>query len=148
MMDDLRNSGVRGRFVPAENLHITLCFIGESSVDDMYVIEDCIDSVPFPETHIEIGECGNFGDLFWVGIKQNPELDAYVKKLRRKLSDEGIPFDKKKFRPHITLVRRAEFPAGLTVKAPGASMTADHASLMLSERADGRMVYTELYGSR
>jgi 2'-5' RNA ligase len=60
-----------------------------------------------------------------------------------------VPFDRKKFSPHITLMRRAggrlsgmqeEEMASLF----GASMTVDHISLMRSDRGRHGMIYTEL----
>ena len=35
------------------------------------------------------------------------ELEQYVVKLKKALAAEGIPFDGKRFTPHVTLVRRA-----------------------------------------
>ena len=62
------------------------------------------------------------------------------------LSD-GIPFDRKKFSPHITLIGRAEygqrrdFPG---VSVPDVSMQVLGASLMRSDRTKSGMVCTEI----
>ena len=67
-----------------------------------------------------------------------------MRRLRRALSDAGIPFDKKRFSPHITLARRAQGHPALTV--PEVSMRIDRLSLMRSERGKNGMIYTEIRG--
>ena len=63
------------------------------------------------------------------------------------LLDNGIPFDRKKFSPHITLVRKASFKGGDKIPvtdAPVGSMMVTRVSLMRSERGKNGMVYTEI----
>ena len=48
-----------------------------------------------------------FGNLLWAGTEKEPRLEALVKQLRRYLSTGQIPFDRKSFNPHITLIRNA-----------------------------------------
>ena len=66
--------------------------------------------------------------------------------VRAALGAAGVPYDKKKFRPHITLVRRAWWPGGLAVEdlaeAPRVSMDVDRVYLMKSERLNGKLTYT------
>ena len=96
---------------------------------------------------------GNFNDLLWCGIGHPEELTACVKRLRRALAEAGIPFDRKKFSPHITLVRKPEVPKGLArgsgdvlvpAAVPKAGMIVDHISLMRSDRGKNGMIYTEI----
>ncbi|MBR6444724.1 MAG: RNA 2',3'-cyclic phosphodiesterase, partial [Firmicutes bacterium] len=66
-----------------------------------------------------------------------------------RLADAGIPFDRKKFTPHITLIRRAKqvskpSPRSRAAAGGTAEMTVDHISLMRSDRGKTGMVYTEL----
>ena len=141
----LRDHGVRGNYTKIENLHLTLAFIGEYSDPD-FVLE-VIRSVPFAPFPLRIEGFGSFGDLYWCGIGGNDSLLSYVKRLRRALAESGIPFDRKKFSPHITLIRRAEydrrrdFPG---VAVPDASMRVSGVSLMRSDRTKSVMVYTEV----
>ena len=141
----LRNRGVSGNFTKLENLHLTLAFIGEYA--DPEGVLDAMRGVPFAPFSIRLDGFGSFGDLYWCGIGENNGLSAYVKRLRRALAESGIPFDRKKFSPHITLIRKASFDRsrgfpGVTV--PDASMEADRVSLMRSDRAKSGMVYTEI----
>ena len=141
----LRDHGVRGNYTKIENLHLTLAFIGEYSNPD-FVLE-VMHSVPFTPFPMRIEDFGNFGDLYWCGIGKNDNLLAYVKRLHRALAGNGIPFDRKKFSPHITLIRRAEydkrrgFPG---IEIPDVSMQVSETSLMRSDRTKSGMVYTEV----
>ena len=62
-------------------------------------------------------------------------------------SKTGIPFDKKKFRPHITLARKVSFANGQLSGMPSEldlNINATKASLMSSTRGKNGMIYTEL----
>ena len=72
-----------------------------------------------------------------------------VRRIRRALDQAGIPFDKKAFRPHITLVRKpvtaGKEPAVLpTADAQSASMTVDRFVLFRSDPGRNHMIYTPL----
>ena len=57
--------------------------------------------------------------------------------MRRALAEDGIPYDRKKFSPHITLIRRALFRdrSALEIeKPPKGSTQVDRVSLMRSDR--------------
>ena len=141
----LRDHGVRGNYTKIENLHLTLAFIGEYSDPD--AVLEVIRSVPFTSLPIRIEGFGSFGDLYWCGIGGNDDLLSYVKRLRRALAESGVPFDRKKFSPHITLIRKAEYDrrGGFpSVAVPDVSMRVTGVSLMRSDRTKSGMVYTEV----
>ena len=143
--DDLKNKGVTGNFTRRENLHITLAFIGDYGNPDKVL--DVLEQVEFDPVEISLGGVGSFRDIFWAGIKDSPELAGYVRRLRRELSAQGIPYDKKKFAPHITLIRKASYIGGGNIPVddpPAGNMTATRAVLMKSERGKRGMIYTEL----
>lgn len=141
----LKAQGVRGNYTKRENLHITLAFIGDyGNPDDVL---DAMEQVEFKPVEITLDGVGHFGDLFWVGISDNPELASYVKRLRHSLSENGLPYDKKKFSPHITLIRKCNYKGGQQIpvtEPPKGSMRASRVSLMKSERGRNGMVYTEI----
>lgn len=141
-MHDLKKQGVDGKFVPAQNLHVTLAFIGE--YDDPKKVKQVIDRVPLPEFRLSLSEKGNFGDLLWIGVKRNQKLKTYVKELREALAGSGIPCDRDKFVPHITLIRKSSAKKPYQVRVPKADMMVKKASLMKSEQRDGKTVYKEL----
>ena len=138
--NDMYENGVRGNFSPEENLHLTLAFIGECP--DPEEIQDALSDIQIRPFTITLDRCGSFSDLWWAGIKDSPALEAIVRRVRRTLAENGIPFDRKRFSPHITLVRRAEngFPAEIRP----VSMSVDHISIMRSDRGRQGMIYTEV----
>lgn len=138
----LRANHVGGNYTKIENLHLTLAFIGEYGDPDRVL--EVMRTVPFEPIPIRLEGFGSFGDLYWCGLAQQDRLTAYVKRLRRTLAETGIPFDRKHFSPHITLLRKASFDRMPGITVPSASMTADAVSLMRSERGKSGMIYTEL----
>lgn len=147
LQDRMRSLGVRGNFTKRENLHLTLGFIGE--YPDPYDVKDILETIDFEPFRIQLDGIGSFGSLWWAGLDGGDETKALAKRLRRALADAGIPYDRKKFSPHITLVRKpvtrtGRIPEEILQNPPTASMTVDHISLMRSDRGKSGMIYTEL----
>lgn len=152
----LRERSCGGRFVPAENLHITMHFIGESNdlagaVEAMR--ESCRGIRPF---EVRLGSYGFFekngsrGKTSIVEVKGDlKELGILHETLESALADRGFSRDCKRFRPHITLGRSVEHDELVTseLKAMhlGASMTVTGLTLFESTRVKGNMVYTPLH---
>ena len=141
-LHELKKAGVRGSYVPMQNLHLTLAFIGE--VKDAAAVKEALGTVTFKPFRLSLSEMGTFGDLLWAGIKGNQGLSAAVKDVRAALDAAGIGFDQKKFNPHITLIRRMSGNWKM-VPAPKGDMMVKKISLMKSEVKDGRRVYTEVF---
>lgn len=143
VQDRLARQGVRGRFTPAENLHLTLAFLGEwPDPEEVLTAMESVDFAPFP---LRLQGFGAFRDLWWAGLEASDALTACARRLRRALAEAGLPFDRKKFSPHITLIRRAAFSGGAPrFPAPRGEMTVERLSLMRSDRGKQGMLYTEL----
>ena len=141
-LHDLKNQGVEGNYVPAQNLHMTLAFIGE--YDEPAKVKKLLETVPLPPFRLAIAEKGNFGTTLWAGVKGNQKLKTYVKELRNALKEAGIPFNDDKFVPHITLIRKASAKKPYRVHLPKAEMTVQKVSLMKTEFKNGKAVYREL----
>ena len=142
---ELQQGGMSGRFVPEENFHLTLAFIGEYS--DPEEILDVMEDVSWTSFPIELKGFGRFHDLLWAGLSENPALSACTKRIRRALAEHDIPFDRKKFSPHITLVRKASAnlkEAAENAAPPNGTMTVERISLMRSDRGKSGMIYTEV----
>ena len=141
MQNALYDRGVRGNYTPEENLHLTLAFIGE--YPDAEPVLDALSAVLFRPFELRLEGMGRFGDLWWAGMRDSVPLTAVVRRLRRALAENGIPFDKKRFSPHITLLRKAS-RALLGIVPEPASMIVTALSLMRSDRGRNGMIYTEL----
>ncbi len=140
-MHSLKKAGVRGNYVPKQNLHLTLAFIGETK--EAEAVKEALRQVKYKPFRLSFSEMGTFGDLLFAGLKGNQGLSAAVKAVRAALSDAGIAYDGKKFVPHITLIRKMS-GKWQTAPAPKGEMTVKSISLMKSETKDGKRIYTEV----
>lgn len=142
--NELERRGFHGHYTNMANMHLTLAFIGEYNDPD--AILEAMGQMrfePFPLTLS--GFIGNFGDLLWAGIEKEPMLEKCVKQLRHTLADRQIPFDKKRFAPHITLLRNAKSKQTFAdIKIAKESMIVSRISLMRSDIGKRGAVYTEI----
>ena len=140
-IDELKKQGVNGNFTKRENLHLTLAFIGE--YPDFRKVGEIVKRSGFENYALTFGKCSAFGDIIVRNINCPKELYDYVYSLRTELGNAGVPFDGKKFVPHITLVRKADrlcFPSN-----EGSVARPSRVALMKSERGRDGMIYTELF---
>ncbi len=145
MQQAFRRSGVRGNYAPEENLHVTLAFIGEYSDPD--AVLEALENVSFRPFTLTMDKAGSFDDLWWAGFAESRELEKLAGSVRRALANAGIPFDKKRFRPHVTFLRRAFFKDGrkiIQMDITPAAMQVTGFSLMRSDRGKNGMIYTEV----
>ena len=139
---EMRKFGIRGNYTKPANLHLTLAFIGE--YNEPAKVMRAIRSVQFDPFQLTLSRPGSFGELRWLGFTGTEDLGRYVVKLRKALAAEGIPFDGKRFTPHVTLVRRADGPELPDSAVPALQSTLSRVSLMRSDRTDSGMRYTEI----
>ncbi len=138
----LQDAGAFGGNTKRENLHLTLDFIDEYKYADKVL--DVLDHIDFGDIKIKLTHIGNFDDLYWVGVEEDSELEKLVKRIRRAFADNGIPFDRKKFYPHITIVRGVFYDGkGLPdVSVEAIEMNVEQISLMRSDRGKSGIIYT------
>ncbi len=141
-MHELKKAGVRGSFVPMQNLHLTLAFIGETKESGK--IKDALKELHVKPFKLALSDMGTFGDLLWVGMKGNQGMSGAAKAVREALDSAGIGYDKKKFSPHITIIRKMSGD-WKKVKPPKGEMMVKKISLMKSEQKDGKRIYTEIF---
>jgi 2'-5' RNA ligase len=142
LMETWRENGVTGRFTKSANLHLTLAFIGEW--DDAEPVKKALSSISWSGFDLSFGKPGRFGSLLWVGTQ--PEKPAFHLsfQVRAALRKADIPFDKKPFRPHVTLVRQARGWEGKTLSSPLCHFHVSSFTLFSSERNASGLIYREL----
>ena len=103
-------SGIDGaRWVDADNLHITLCFIGdvfEPVADEVFHALEAVRGTPVP---VRLGAAGQFASrgrarAVWVGVEKTPELSLLHDKIARALIRAGLPPEGRKW-PHVAIGR-------------------------------------------
>lgn len=143
-LERMKEAGIGGRYQPAENLHMTLVFLGETPAGRAGEVLDLLQSVPVPDTRIRIEGSGYFGNILYarIGIGEEETFHKYVMSLRRALGRRGLSFDSKPFKAHVTLIRRCSVTRSFAFDP--APQKLGRICLYKSEEKGGRMVYTEL----
>lgn len=109
---------VEGRFVPPENYHLTLAFLGDITESQAEAAMDAVEEACAgqPPITLEPHGLGCFGRgraaTLWLGFSTTPQLEELADRTRRALTARGLAFDGKPFRPHLTLARAARLPQG------------------------------------
>ncbi len=101
------------RWIPPENLHLTLKFLGDveqAIIPDIQTILDLLAARHLPIT-ARFGGLDAFPNrrrprIIWLGVTEGSDhLIALVKDLSRGLTKLGFDPDRKRFTPHLTLGR-------------------------------------------
>jgi len=100
----------RAKPVAAENLHITLLFLGSVTAQTRICAEKVGEGIaghPFELRLDQIGFWPKSG-IVWLGARELPEsLAALVRDLHLGVAGCGIDFDARPFKLHVTLMRKA-----------------------------------------
>jgi 2'-5' RNA ligase len=103
--------GIPGaRWVPPENYHLTLRFIGEVEnvlADELDEALGTIRAKPFDLTlrGMDVFEKAGRIHSLYVGVERNERLLHLQNKVETALQRAGLPPERKKFAPHVTLAR-------------------------------------------
>jgi RNA 2',3'-cyclic 3'-phosphodiesterase len=140
LVDSLRRISKGPRWVRAENLHVTLKFLGEVAEAKVGAIRNAL-----REIHSEQVVTLNFRGLgffpnekhprvFWAGIEASPNLKTLAAEIDSRLEKSGIRREQRPFSPHLTLAR-FERPvlSDALHKAIAANRELDSGSLRTSE---------------
>ncbi|WP_207062040.1 RNA 2',3'-cyclic phosphodiesterase [Motiliproteus sp. SC1-56] len=97
----------RVRWVPEEQLHLTLVFIGEVNPACLEEIQENLTQVAIAPFRLECGGIGSFrSGVLWLGVDKSPPLLSLEAEIRRQLrSINGIAISSRRYKPHITLGR-------------------------------------------
>lgn len=150
LQENLCAAGAAGRWLAPESLHLTLAFIGERPDP-----EAVLSILPPVENafSIALSHPGFFpkADVLWAGTVPCPELDGLAARVRDRLTEGGVSFDRRPFVPHITLARKPKLPEGMDLSlfpVPTAEMTVRELCLYKSELGESGMMYTVIGSTR
>ncbi len=157
LRNDLSKNSTNIRWEPEEKLHITLKFIGDVDEKKLTDIHKELLEIE-KEVHYYKCQLKNFEFLYrngkpsilWMGLIVEPTLDKLVNKLNSIFKSFGIEEEKRKFKPHITLLRLKNNPGELFIKTfneyvfPANSFIANKTALIKSELLSAGSIYTEL----
>jgi len=99
-----------GRPVPPEQLHCTLKFIGDTEGGKLLDIKEALSGVSGPAMSLGLRGVGVFPPrglprVVWAGIEPGEEIGRLRQEIEKTLFAIGVPKEKQKFTPHLTLAR-------------------------------------------
>ncbi|MCY4145385.1 MAG: RNA 2',3'-cyclic phosphodiesterase [Chloroflexi bacterium] len=99
-----------GRWTCRAGLHLTVQFIGETTEPQARRYKQALQQVAVPAFALQIGGVGQFPvdsrpRVIWAGVDNTPELRALHDATGRALQDSGHRLERRRFHPHITLMR-------------------------------------------
>jgi 2'-5' RNA ligase len=112
----LLGGGVPGaRWVPRENYHLTLRFLGEVPPYRAEEIDTALLGLrargfSLVLTGIGVFSKGGRPNAIWVGVERNPALDHLQGKIETALQRAGVEPERRRFAPHVTLARLDNAP--------------------------------------
>jgi 2'-5' RNA ligase len=97
-------------WVPADNMHLTLAFIGEVNGGAQHDIADALATVEGPVLDLEIAGVDHFVEgrtpkVLYATVVLTSALQRLQERVSSVLRGEGVKLDRRKFRPHVTLAR-------------------------------------------
>ena len=98
------------RWVDIDDLHLTLCFIGEGDEAGLEDLDSELCGVAFPAFDVAIDGLGTFErrsrvHTLWAGVCLSPALTALHGKIGAAVDRAGYQPEKRKYKPHVTLAR-------------------------------------------
>lgn len=105
-------AGIPIRWIPAENIHLTLKFLGDVSISNVELLKGILSAEAVLHTPFEIsvGELGAFPSqsrprVLWVAVQAPSELQSIRSGLENETARIGYSREKRTFSPHLTLGR-------------------------------------------
>lgn len=97
-------------WVPSENFHITLAFIGEVDGGMARDIDAALATIDGPVLDVELAGVDHFVDgsqpkALYAAVVQQERLTRLRERVVNALRGEGVKLDRRRFRPHVTLAR-------------------------------------------
>jgi 2'-5' RNA ligase len=104
--------GVPIRWVPVENIHLTLKFLGDVSEANLDLLKKLLtaEAGAHPVFELSAGELGAFPSIrrprvIWVNIQAPPELATLQRGIDNETARMGYAREERPFSPHLTLGR-------------------------------------------
>lgn len=135
--------------VAADNLHLTLQFIGDAPVETVLA---ALANISLPGFQLAFSHKSRYQKgVIWLGVKDSPELKAIQLAVVKALVKAGVTLQPKRFMPHITLARyKRHVPTEMIelLLEERAGVVPDEAAvafgLYSSKTVDEHVIYTRL----
>lgn len=113
----LRTDIPGARWVPAEQIHLTLAFLGEVEEKTVRKLTGELARIQAPAFELCFTGTGCFPNrhrprVLWIGLEPEPRLTDLAARVQEAVLACGIPQEERPFSPHITLAR-LKIPASM-----------------------------------
>lgn len=156
LLKEFRAISPQAKWVRAENLHVTLKFLGETSPEKLEALRKVLPVVQLPEpVRLEFRGLGFFPSekrlrVFWAGVEASANLKTLAADIDRATHQLGFPLEERPFTPHLTLARfnspgvALKLQEAIRAKNAGSfgSLTAFHFHLIESKLKPAGAEYT------
>lgn len=100
-------------WVVAEDLHLTLRFIGEVDQETFSSIRTALSGIDFAAFPLTLRSVGHFPPgkrprVLWIGMDRCDQLIQLQQEVELALTETGLPVEERPFSPHITIARLKE----------------------------------------
>jgi 2'-5' RNA ligase len=112
----LRRGLPGARWVPEQQFHLTLAFLGEVEGPVFAAVKEGLHGVRSDPFEVELATAGRFpprgpAKVLWAGIREPQAVSNLAGEVRRCLERRGLPLDSRRYSPHVTLARLRGTPA-------------------------------------
>jgi 2'-5' RNA ligase len=113
LRDRCSEAGIEVRWVPPQNMHVTIRFLGQVTEPMVGAIKDVLEPAArsFPQFEIDAEGLGAFPDLerarvVWAGLRcESGELERLYRTVSELLEETGFAAEKRPFKSHVTIGR-------------------------------------------
>lgn len=108
-------NGYVNRWVPPENFHITLRFLGEVDGRDIEYVDAALAGIRAPRFSLRLKGVDAFSSgqrvkAVYAGVEKQPALQHLHDKVESAVVRAGLPPEGQKYTPHVTLTRPKDPP--------------------------------------
>lgn len=153
------------RWVPTQNIHLTLKFIGDIAASHVDFLKQMLnrEAASHSQFDMQIGGLGSFPNprmprILWIGLHAPAELASLYKNIEAGASRLGYEKEERAFSPHLTLGRARQniTPAELskvrtalnTIQLGNIGIArVDSVHLFKSDLQSGGSIYTKLFSA-
>lgn len=152
LIEEFRASGIDGRFLDKDLLHLTLYYIGQ--VEDSHIenLKTCLKQVKHQPFSLKTGYISVFKKhkarkILYLSVYKSRELSDLYFKVIHALKAFDISIDPQNFTPHITLGRHVLMDVNdlKSYHMPSMDIPIDGFHIMESKQVQGRLFYTSIF---
>lgn len=147
----LKDNFLSAKIVPYEMMHCTLIYFGEKNDTEYQEIDHVISMIDFSGFKLELDQVDFFTKknkhVCYCAIKENQVLHDLYNKLKQSFLDQGIFFDNRNFKAHITLAKNVRLKDNQPIVlpyVPKSSFLVSSIVLYQSHQVKGQLTYTPL----